>query len=64
MHDIKMIFEKDGGKPVKGKKASTVLLNDEQNVPHTPLSTSQSNDGLLLHGYVYCNCMYHIQMMM
>ena len=27
------------------KQASTTLLNEEQNVPHTPRSMSQINDG-------------------
>ena len=30
------------------KQASISLLNEEQNLPHTPLSMTQSNDGLLM----------------
>ena len=30
------------------KQASTALHNEEQNLPHTPLSITQSNDGLLM----------------
>jgi hypothetical protein len=47
MHDIKMIFSKDGVNPMKRKKTSVTLPNDEQNVPHTPLSMSQSNEDAL-----------------
>jgi hypothetical protein len=51
MHDIKMIFGKDGGKPVKGKLLQQPCSMTEQNVPHTPLSTPQSNDGLLRNSF-------------
>jgi hypothetical protein len=48
MHDIKMIFRKLRRRDSNEKKrASVTLLNDQQNVPHTPLSMSQSNEDAL-----------------
>lgn len=34
------------------KEASTSLLNDRKNVPHTPLAMSQGKSALVLHAYL------------
>jgi hypothetical protein len=39
-------------KQASTKQASTSLLKDGQNMPNTPLSTSQCNSDLILNGYI------------